>query len=614
MVRAKRDKGKVPRYKIFFGILLLIFMAVLPWITYLKITKLDTGISSVFENYDGYVLNFFIYYKAVAVIVTAVFFIFIMLGENIFPDNIIKNTPIKAKGNRRILICMLAYITAVLLSTALSEHKELAVWGSPSEGEGCFVLIGYMVLCAAAMNYFCYEKTIKYLKYAMTFITIITIILTAVEFFYRPLLMIPAVKNLVASDEYRDLLDGLSTAGYEGYVSLAFYNPNYYGGFCLLLLPFSFLMYMKEKKAGNAVLYGILSAGMMFCIVAAKSSTSFYLAILEMATVMAMCIKMKRKMIGRVLLYTAAAVAAAFALNAASGGRLTDIGKNAATNDSGVNENSNIFRLTDIVMSGNTLRLCTDTEELKIVCGDAYLKLLDTNGELADYQVSREGDITFDDERYSAVTISYINGALTFDLGYDDTINFYIKDNVFYAIGQNGEMLDYVSRENRFGEKLYSLFTGRGYAWINSLPIIKNTVLIGKGAGNFALYFYQKDFVGLLNTHGSSRLIIDKPHNMYIQTLINIGGVGLAAILALFVITAVGYVKCKKSKAVKDSLPWLMLDYTFIAFTAFAVYSVINDSIVTVNPIFWILVGIQLSLQFMLSQSYKDKNTKKAAA
>lgn len=614
MAQVKRDKEKVPRYKILFGILLLIFMAALPWITYLKITKLAAGISSVFENYDGYVLNFFIYYKAIAVIVAAVIFIFIMLGENIFPDNIIKNTPVRARENRRMLICMIIYITAVLVSTVLSEHKELAVWGSPSEGEGCFILIGYMVLCAAAMNYFCYEGTIKYLKYALTFITIITIILTAVEFFYRPLLMIPAVKNLISPGEYRNLLDNLSNAGYEGYVSLTFYNPNYYGGFCLLLLPFSFLMYLREKRAGNIVFYGVLSAGMLFCIVAAKSSTSFYLAIFEITAVLVMNIKkMKGKLVVRLFPYMAAAVAGAFILNAASGGRLTEIGKNAVTNDSGVNSNSNIFRLTDIVMSGNTLRLCTETEELRLVCDNEHLEILDTNGDIADYKVSRDGDITFEDERYSAVTISYINGALSFDLGYDDIISFCMEDNVFYAVGQNGERLDYVSRENRFGEEFYSMFTGRGYAWINSLSIIKNTVLVGKGAGNFALYFNQKDFVGLLNTHGSSRLIIDKPHNMYIQTLINIGGVGLAAILTIFVITVIGYVKCRKNMDVKDSLPRLMLDYTFVAFIAFVVYSIINDSIVTVNPVFWILLGIQHSLQFMLSPAYKDKNKKAAA-
>ena len=48
-----------------------------------------------------------------------------------------------------------------------SKNKRLALSGSPSEGEGIFVLIGYGILFFGAMNYFCYEETLRIFEKAM---------------------------------------------------------------------------------------------------------------------------------------------------------------------------------------------------------------------------------------------------------------------------------------------------------------------------------------------------------------------------------------------------------------------------------------------------------------
>ena len=46
---------------------------------------------------------------------------------------------------------------------------------------------------------------------------------------------------------------------------------------------------------------------------------------------------------------------------------------------------------------------------------------------------------------------------------------------------------------------------------VNTIPLLKNTFICGHGAGTFSFYFPQNDYVGLANTHGSSRFVIDKP-------------------------------------------------------------------------------------------------------
>ena len=88
---------------------------------------------------------------------------------------------------------------------------------------------------------------------SMLVLCVVTIVLTAVEFFYEPVLKLPFVKSLIAPSKYAQLIDNMNTDNYKSYVSLTFYNPNYFGGFCLLLLPYAFKkLLVSEKQIGRA--------------------------------------------------------------------------------------------------------------------------------------------------------------------------------------------------------------------------------------------------------------------------------------------------------------------------------------------------------------------------
>ena len=156
----------VPGYKRVFAWMIAVFAMVIPWISYLRIWKLTDAQADVFENYSGYVFDFFLYYREVLVVLAAIVMACIMIGENIFPDTVLTQTPVRDRQNRKIWICFSVYTAAVLLSFLFSKNKGLALSGSPSEGEGVFVLIGYGILFFGAMNYFCYEETMRIFEMA----------------------------------------------------------------------------------------------------------------------------------------------------------------------------------------------------------------------------------------------------------------------------------------------------------------------------------------------------------------------------------------------------------------------------------------------------------------
>ena len=616
----------IPIYKKVEAFLIMLFMLVLPWITRIKIIKLDDISSQYFQNTNGYTIDIFLYYKSVIVIAISVIIILMIIGDNVFPDNIIKDTPIRNKKNIKFLICILLYILMTILSGIFSKYPDSAKKGSPSELESVYVLISYMVIFLGGMNYFCYESVCRILKKFLSILMCITIVLNFIEFFYKPLLEIPLVKLLITSAKYREIADNLQVTQFTNMTSLTFYNPNYYGGFCLLLLPFAAVFFLKARNIRENIFYGIVLAGMIFATFCAKSSTSFYLMIAEIIVIVVtyyIHIFRKRKEVFireksdrnsinsfiycwlRIPLLVVIMISMLIIINIITSGKIYDIGKDAASNPSyTLDKNMDVFVLSDIQLEENKLKLISDKHILTLEVNDNNLSFYDENGQ--DIQaVEDDGNIKLTADGFEMIKMSTNSyKQLVIDLGYEDTIEFYVSDDTFYGVGQNGSMIDTVSRKDRYGQKLYSLFTGRGYAWINTIPLLKNTIILGHGAGTYPFYFQQNDYVGLINTHGSTRFVIDKPHNMYLQTAIEEGCIAMIAIIILMVLVIVNYMKNMSlvNTALFDEQNKKDNNYlseiasaSIISIAVFIIYSLFNDSMVTVNPIFWLFLGINVS-------------------
>lgn len=596
----------IPFYKNVEAFLIMIFMLVLPWITKLKVIKLDDVSSKYFQNTEGYIVDVFLYCKSIIVITMAVLIIVMIVGENIFPDNVLKNTPVRYKGNIKFLICVLVYIVMTIISAAFSKYTAVVKSGSPSEFESAYVLISYMVIFVGGMNYFCYESVCKCLKNMICILMSITIILNCVEFFYKPLLEIPFVKIFISSKEYRYIADTLQVTQFTDMTSLTFYNPNYYGGFCLLLLPFSLVFFLGAKGMLHNVIYGILSSGMIFSILCARSSASFYLMIMEIiviaTTYFIKVVKSKSTLWKwcKILVVPISTAIILLIVNIFTHGKIYDVSKNIIKNTSySVDDNKGIFLLSDIKIEENKLNLISDSHTLTIEVKDNNLSFYDENGQVIQ-AIEKDGSIHLNAEFFDMISVS-VNSykQIVVDAGYKDGFIFYISDGRFYGVGQDGSMIDNVSITNRKGQQFYSLFTGRGYMWVNTIPLLKNTFICGHGAGTFSFYFPQNDYVGLANTHGSSRFVIDKPHNMYLQTAVEEGCIVLAAVVILIILVVINYTK--SISAINASLlhnnNYLgeIAAASIVSIIAFAIYSLFNDSMVTVNPIFWLLLGINIS-------------------
>jgi O-antigen ligase len=150
------------------------------------------------------------------------------------------------------------------------------------------------------------------------------------------------------------------------------------------------------------------------------------------------------------------------------------------------------------------------------------------------------------------------------------------------------------------GFKGYETFaTNRGYIWSRTIPLIKNSILLGYGPDTFPIYFPQYDYLGKLRYYETGNIFVDKAHNLYIQTAMNSGMAALLALLALFGIYFVTSVKIYIKEKFESFLPYAGFA-CFAAFVGYAVAGLANDSVISVAPVFWVLLGLGIGINLRL--------------
>ncbi|GEM_PF-4397468 len=142
-----------------------------------------------------------------------------------------------------------------------------------------------------------------------------------------------------------------------------------------------------------------------------------------------------------------------------------------------------------------------------------------------------------------------------------------------------------------------TLGSGRMYIWLRSFEQLDDTILIGHGPDTFALYFPNQDeYKRFFN---QPEAFIDKPHNSYLQTWLNLGG---GATLALFVLL---FRHAKRTFLLLTTAPRYSDLYQlslglYAGWFAYLIAAVFYDSVVSVAPLFWIVFGLSLAVNQLL--------------
>jgi O-antigen ligase len=187
------------------------------------------------------------------------------------------------------------------------------------------------------------------------------------------------------------------------------------------------------------------------------------------------------------------------------------------------------------------------------------------------------------------------------DIDFEDAhITFRIKPDGICAMSAAGNefMMTEVAhtgfeRHQRFG-------SGRGYLWSRTFPLLKDRILIGSGADTFPLVFPQGDYAGQYNAQYPIGTIVDKPHNMFLGTWVGTGLISLLAQLAIYGIYMVQSFRLYFRRDLGDDLLSFAGAGIFFGVTAFVATGLVNDSTISVMPMFYALLGMGEAINFMI--------------
>lgn len=153
---------------------------------------------------------------------------------------------------------------------------------------------------------------------------------------------------------------------------------------------------------------------------------------------------------------------------------------------------------------------------------------------------------------------------------------------------------EYVESLDEYGRA----FSGRGFIWSRTIPLLKDNIILGSGPDTFLLNFPNDDYVAMYNS-GYETEHMTKPHNMYLQIAVQTGILSLICFLTFYFWFFVSSIRLY-AKAGKDK-PLAMIGTGILCGTlGYMVVGIINDSMVVIAPLYWTLIATGLAINTIL--------------
>ncbi len=190
-------------------------------------------------------------------------------------------------------------------------------------------------------------------------------------------------------------------------------------------------------------------------------------------------------------------------------------------------------------VAGNRLRLETRRGELDVVNHDGTLSVADATGRPLEVFVEASTNrVSITDDRFSGFQLlnGTLNGRPVMVVQQGPFLmRFLLTAGGFEYVSEAGRPLPLGAVDSWGGTGHEDAASGRVYIWSRAIPLLRDTLVVGYGPDTFAAAFPQQDFAGKYLAYGTSEMLVDKPHNFYLQTALSSGVLSVIVLLGLFV-------------------------------------------------------------------------------
>jgi hypothetical protein len=538
-------------------------------------------------------VDVFNYYKSKAIIIGTIVAVLTFFG-------LIFDKKINIQKEKRYYIPILIYMIVSILSAIMSQFKGAAFNGFIEMHQGLFVLMSYMVLLFIMINFIVSENDVKVLIYSFVVLIFIEGVIGLSQYFGFDILQSPLGLRIIAPSFLNTQDFKFSIGAYNIYGTL--FNPNFVGSLTALLLPISITLYLFENDKKKSVSFGIAAVLAYILWIGCKSRAG-YLGI-SAASIIGIfvfkdSIKTSYKKLALLLIIF---LVIFIILNLVSNGSVFNqfLRLLPSTETESIEEvkSSQQVLFNDVSIDKNILTIKTNKETFYAIANNGALSFYDSDNNPLGLTRDNDGKAAFVDEHYSNYKLQVQPSVIRLS-AYDRKLDLYVTEESeikVISFNNNHTVPVEAPRLKLFdGKEAFASY--RGYIWSRTIPMLKDTIIVGYGPDNYPMYFPQEDYVGRFNAspNGLADTVIDKPHNLYLQTAINTGVVSLISLLLIWGTYLIDSFKLYIKKNL-DSFVDYIGAAIFLSIIAYLVAGIFNDSVVSVAPLFWVLLGMGISI------------------
>lgn len=517
-----------------------------------------------------------------------------------------------------MIICSLIFLGFTFLSALFSKYKHVAFWGIYDRSEGFITIACYILLFIYSIYTFKKTEEFKFILIPILILVYINGFLGLFQFFGSDLIKTSLGGLIAIPSSYNIDPSKLSLAYESGTIYGTLYHYNYVGSFTALVLPILFgacvieddiflkLLSMGGSLVGLWLLFGSTS----------RAGIIGFGAIIVFACIFFGKLLLKKK---KALLITLACLAVfAVGLNFATSGKIFRRIPSLVSDGLSLFKSNTDFDYRDHIPVKNiehidnniVLTLPTDTLTISFENNDYVFR--NSKNEVVDYKSEfnskiKAYDYTTTDANFS--NISFRSGKIKSKTKNDGLMLILNGSNEFMFITRDDNSMHLIDPKTLeeidldFPETIgfngkEKLASSRGYIWSRSIPLLKDTLILGSGPDTFSFDFPQHDLLGKLYAYDTTNMIISKAHNLFLQIGLNNGVVALIAFVILIMVYIVDSFKlyALKNKYDEKQILGSILALSVIGYLFTGLF---NDSVICVAPIFWIILGVGAAVNFI---------------
>lgn len=558
------------------GIVLLIVFIVVPIVVYGQV-EVNTVDEAIIWNDKLTTVDFFHKVKAGALLI-ALPLLLVLVGMNYIDFKEIR----KSIADKFIY----GYYLFVLVSAFFSGYTWVNYFGVNGRYEGLLVITVYVLLFMMGYMWM-HDEEEKFMMILMIAGVSIVTLIGVPQYFGFDLFRTAFGKSLITPDNLGVSIDDLTFRVGAKTIYSTLYNPNYLGSFYTLVIPALMGIYFKIKNKKLKVGVIVLTVLSVFALFGSKSSAGMTgLAVILLFSMLLLMRKANKRVVLVVVV-----------------GLLLAVGIFNSGVKSFVNDYKNTFNkaaeerlLLDTVRVDNNLLRFEFNDENKnfniMMNAEGQMFFLDNDYQKFSYDYNVDnGRIKSEDDRFNFFTGVINKNRLDMRM-LSSYMRFVITKDGWNILSAGNQLVSSVTIADSWGLEGYERAgSGRGYIWSRTVPLIKDHLILGSGPDSYVFEFPQDDIVGKMNFMHNTYIIVDKPHNLYLQMAINSGVVSLI----LFLMAAGYFVLVGFYKIFKGSLKEPLAVGIYLSIVGYLATSFFNDSVVSIAPIFWVFFGYGMS-------------------